>query len=79
LGHFVELVPNEQVVEILEFETADPKLRGEMTITTTLADANGGTDVVLTHEGIPSGVSTADNEIGTRMPLARLATRVETG
>jgi hypothetical protein len=75
----VELVPNEQVVEILEFETADPKLRGEMTITTTLADANGGTDVVLTHEGIPSGVSTADNETGTRMALARLATLVETG
>jgi uncharacterized protein YndB with AHSA1/START domain len=48
-GHFVELVPNEQVVEVLEFETADPKLRGEMTITTTLADANGGTDVLLTR------------------------------
>ena len=43
-GHFVKLVPNEQVVEALEFETTDPALRGEMTITTTLADADGGTD-----------------------------------
>lgn len=33
-GHFVKLVPNEQVVEVLEFETTDPELRGEMTIMT---------------------------------------------
>jgi len=33
----VRLVPNEQVVEVVEFETADPALRGEMTITFTLA------------------------------------------
>src|SRR6266542_4414175 len=45
-GRFVRLVPNEQVVEVVEFETADPALRGEMTITYTLADADGGTDVL---------------------------------
>src|SRR3954463_5561163 len=32
-GRFVELVPNEKVVEVVEFETTDPSLRGEMTIT----------------------------------------------
>src|SRR5438105_12464618 len=36
-GRFVKLVPNEQVVEVVEFETTDPALRGEMTITITLA------------------------------------------
>jgi uncharacterized protein YndB with AHSA1/START domain len=40
-GRFVKLVTNEQVVEVVEFETKDPALRGEMTIT--LADADGGT------------------------------------
>jgi len=30
-GHFVKLIPNEQVVEVMEFETADPAMRGEMT------------------------------------------------
>jgi uncharacterized protein YndB with AHSA1/START domain len=45
-GRFVKLVPNEQVIEVDEFETADPALRGEMTITITLADADGGTDVL---------------------------------
>ena len=32
-GRFVQLVLNEKVVEVVEFETADPALRGEMTIT----------------------------------------------
>ncbi|MGH3333380.1 MAG: SRPBCC family protein [Nocardioidaceae bacterium] len=76
-GRFVKLVPNESVVEVDEFETADPALRGEMTITITLASANGGTDLVAVHEGLPSGVSTADNETGWREALARLAALVE--
>jgi len=28
-GHFVKLVPNEEVVEVMEFETTDPALQGE--------------------------------------------------
>jgi len=40
-GRFVKLVTNEQVVEVVEFETTDPALRGEMTITIALADADG--------------------------------------
>src|SRR5262245_38807721 len=63
-GHFAKLVPGKEVVEVLEFETDDPRLRGEMTMTTTLLDAGGGTDVVTLHEGLPAGVSPADNETG---------------
>ncbi len=40
-GRFVALVPNELVMEADEFETADPALRGQMTITITLAEADG--------------------------------------
>ncbi len=64
--------------KVVEFETADPELVGEMTITTTLADADGGTDVSIVHEGLPAGVSSADNQTGTRMALANLAALVET-
>ena len=78
-GHFVKLVPNRQLVEVFEFETTDPELRGEMTMTTTLADADGGTDFLVVHEGIPRGVPLIDNEVGTRMSLANLATLVEAG
>ena len=78
-GHFSKLVPNQQVVEVAEFETTDPNLLGAMTITTTLADAADGTDVLVVHEGIPSGVSATDNETGTRMALTNLAALVEAG
>jgi uncharacterized protein YndB with AHSA1/START domain len=76
-GHFARLVPDEQVVEVVEFETGDPALQGTMTMTTTLTDAAGGTDVAIDHEGLPAGVSAADNELGTRMSLANLARLVE--
>jgi uncharacterized protein YndB with AHSA1/START domain len=71
------LVPDEQVVEVFEFETADPGLRGEMTMTTTLTEADGGTDVVIVHEHVPDSVPTADNETGTRIALDDLARLVE--
>jgi uncharacterized protein YndB with AHSA1/START domain len=76
-GHFAELVPNERVVEVVEFETSNPALRGEMTITVTLADADGGTELLAVHEGLPPGLSPADNETGWRMALAKLAALVE--
>jgi uncharacterized protein YndB with AHSA1/START domain len=76
-GRFVRLVPNELVVEVDEFETDDPALAGPMTITIALSDADGGTELAATHEGLPEGVSPADNETGWREALARLAALVE--
>ena len=77
-GHFVQLVPDERVVEVDEFETTDPAMRGEMTITITLSDANdGGTELTADHDGVPPGVSAADNEAGWQSALARLAALVE--
>jgi uncharacterized protein YndB with AHSA1/START domain len=74
----VRLTPNEQVVEVDEFETTDPALRGEMISTITLTDStDGGTDVVGIHEGLPAGVPIADNEKGWRMALAKLAALAE--
>jgi uncharacterized protein YndB with AHSA1/START domain len=78
-GRFVKLVPDEQVVEVVEFETADPAMRGEMTITTTLTDADGGTDLLAVHDQLPPGLSAADNELGWQMSLAKLAEFVESG
>ena len=76
-GRFVKLVPDERVVEVVEFETADPAMRGEMTITITLADANGGTEFHAVHDGLPPGLPPADNETGWRMSLEKLAALVE--
>ena len=76
-GRYAELVPDERVVEEFEFETGDPALRGMMTMTTTLTDVAGGTEVVVLHEGIPDAVPADQNEEGTRMALAHLARLVE--
>ena len=76
-GRFIRLVPDEEVVEVVEFETADPALQGEMTITISLADAEGGTEILAVHDRLPPGLSPADNEAGWRSSLAKLAALVE--
>lgn len=77
-GRFARLVPGERVVEVQQFESDDPALAGEMTSTITLADAaDGGTDLVAVHEGVPDAVRPEDNELGWRESLDRLAELVE--
>ena len=76
-GRFVRLVPDAEVVQAVDFETDDPALQGEMTITYALADAEGGTDLVGVHEGLPPGVPPADNELGWSISLGKLAALVE--
>ncbi|MFF4544887.1 SRPBCC domain-containing protein [Streptomyces sp. NPDC001406] len=76
-GHFARLVPDQLVVEEIEFESDDDALRRPMTLTTSLTGADGGTDVVMVHEGIPDEIPREDNELGTRMALDKLARLVE--
>ena len=76
-GRFVRLVPDTEVVQAVEFESGDPGLQGEMTITYTLADADGGTDLVGVHQDLPPGVPPADNELGWSISLGKLAALVE--
>lgn len=76
-GRFVRLVPDREVVQVVEFESDDPTMQGEMTITYLLAPEAGGTVVTGTHEHLPAGVSPTDNEIGWRMSMDKLAALVE--
>ena len=76
-GRFVELVPDRSVVEVVEFETPDPELQGEMTVTTVLSDRGDGTDVIMVFERVPPGVALADNEARTAIALDQLAAIVE--
>ena len=70
-------MPNELVVECDEFETNDPALQGVMRSTIRLDDAPGGTELVAIHDGVPSGVRTAENELGWRMALDKLTALAE--
>lgn len=76
-GRFVNLVPDTQVVQTIEFETEDPQMSGEMTITYMLSDADGGTELVGVHENLPPGLSPAANQLGWQMSMDKLARLVE--
>jgi uncharacterized protein YndB with AHSA1/START domain len=52
-GRFVELVPYAKIVEVVEFESHDEALAGEMRMTVSLADADGGTEITILCEDIP--------------------------
>ena len=71
-GHFVELVPNERLVECLEFETDDPRMQGMMRITTDLSLEGRGTRLTAVHDDLPEGIAPSDNEIGWNDALAKL-------
>ena len=75
-GHFRRLVQDREIVEAIEFETADPSMRGVMTTTIRLEDSGDGTELHALHEGLPPGISSVDNEIGWRMALDKLAALV---
>ncbi|MFF0221520.1 SRPBCC domain-containing protein [Streptomyces sp. NPDC004629] len=76
-GRFTRLVPDELIVETIEFETDEEALRGPMTLTTSLTEEDGVTEVVMFHKGIPDVVPREDNELGTRMALDKLVRLVE--
>jgi Activator of Hsp90 ATPase homolog 1-like protein/Domain of unknown function (DUF6431) len=61
-GRFLELIPDEKIVEVIEFESQDPRFAGEMNMTTTFADADDGTEITVRCEDIPAGIRPEDNE-----------------
>lgn len=71
---FVERTPDE-IVERIRFDA--PDRAGEMTVTTSLRDVAGGTEVTLQFDNLPASVSPEDNDEGTRQALARLAELVD--
>jgi hypothetical protein len=48
-----------------------------MTLTWTLSDVGGETEVHAVQEGVPAGVRPEDNELGWRMAFDKLARLVE--
>lgn len=76
-GRFVELLPDEKIVWLTEFESADPAFAGAMTLNWSFAEVAGGTDVTVVCENVPSGIRPEDNKAGSRSTLEKLAAFVE--
>jgi len=72
-ARFVELVPDERVIQSIEFETDDPDFSGQMRMVVTLDPTRQGTHVKIEFENIPEGISLEDNRLGTSLSLEKLS------
>lgn len=76
-GRFAEMVTEEKIVELIDFETDDPAFGGTMRMTTTLSEVPEGTEVAITCENVPEGIGQADHLDGLAGALSNLAAFVE--
>jgi len=72
---FVEIVPDERVVQAVDFESDDPSFAGTMTMTWSVtAVSAGSTRVDIRADDVPPGISAEDHINGLRSSLTNLAT-----
>ncbi|MBB6670369.1 SRPBCC family protein [Cohnella nanjingensis] len=76
-GKFLELIPDERIVQFVEFESDDPAFAGGMTMTWALAAVPGGTQVTIVCQNVPEGIRKEDHDEGLRSSLENLAAFVE--
>jgi uncharacterized protein YndB with AHSA1/START domain len=72
-GRFVEIEPDDRVVQAVDFASDDPSFTGTMTMTWTVTRVDGGTRVELRADDVPPGISAKDHEDGMNSSLAKLA------
>lgn len=76
-GRFLEFIPNERIVQLVEFDSDDPVFAGEMIMTWTLAAGLDGTTVTIVCENVPEGIRKEDHDVGMRSTLENLAVFTE--
>ncbi|GAA5532330.1 SRPBCC family protein [Deinococcus aluminii] len=76
-GKFLQLVPDERIVQLVEFESKDPAFAGTMTMTWALRHVPGGTEVIFRCENVPPGIRQEDHDEGLRASLENLAAFTE--
>jgi uncharacterized protein YndB with AHSA1/START domain len=76
-GRFLKLVPDERIVQLVEFESEDPTFAGVMIMTWTLNAVPEGTEVTIVCENVPEGMRQDDHDAGMRSTLENLAAFTE--
>jgi uncharacterized protein YndB with AHSA1/START domain len=76
-GRFLELIPDQRIVQLVAFESEDRAFAGEMTMTWTLTAVHGGTEVSVRAENVPEGIQPEDHQAGLRSTLENLAVLAE--
>ena len=75
-ARFVELAPDERVVQEVDFESDDPAFAGTMVMTWSAEPVEGGTRVTFRADDVPTGISADDHAAGFAASLANLAAYV---
>lgn len=78
-GRFIALEPGRQITQSVQFESGDPAFAGEMIVSWAFVSVGEGTEVTVTAEGVPPGISAEDHAAGLASSLANLADFVEAG
>ena len=76
-ARFVDLVPDERVVQAVDFVSDDPAFAGTMTMTWSVAAVDDGSRVEFRADDVPDGISADDHAAGLTSSLANLAAYVE--
>ena len=74
---FVDVVPQERVVQAVNFVSDDPAFAGTMIMTWQLTSVDGATRVDFIADNVPEGISAEDHAIGLSASLENLANYVE--
>lgn len=74
---YLDIVPNDRVVQAVDFVADAPDFAGTMTMTWRLEEEAGGTRVEIIAGDVPEGISARDHAEGLASSLRNLATFVE--
>jgi uncharacterized protein YndB with AHSA1/START domain len=76
-ARYVDIVPNDRVVQAVDFVSDDPAFAGTMTMTWTVRAVVGWSRVEITADDVPDGISPDDHSAGLTSSLENLARYVE--
>lgn len=76
-GKFLDLIPNEKIVQMAVFESDDPDFAGEMIISWLFEKVREGTKVTVVCDSVPAGIRKEDHDVGLNESLDNLAAFVE--
>jgi uncharacterized protein YndB with AHSA1/START domain len=74
---FIELAPDDRIIEEVRFVSVDPGYATPMTITTSFEPVVDGTKVTVVARDVPPGISPEDHKAGIASSLRNLARLTE--
>lgn len=77
-ARFIDIVEGVRVVQAVDFVSDDPAFAGTMTMTWEVDELGDGTEVRITAEDVPDGISAEDHAEGLSSSLSNLAAYLET-